>query len=54
MTKIYAQNAVILARQIVADCATRMITRNGMIDFLVANLRTNRGATAVRIDFQPR
>ena len=52
MTKIYAQNAVILARQIVADCATQMIMRNGMIDFLAANLRTKHGATAVHINFK--
>ena len=52
MTKIYAQNAVILARQSVADCATQTITGNGMIDFLAANLRTKHGATAVYINFK--
>ena len=52
--KIYAENAAISMRQSVADCATQMITRNGMIDFLAADLRTKHGATAVHIDFQPR
>ena len=52
MMKIYAQNAAISMRQSVADCATQMITRNGMIDFLAANLRTKHGATAVHINFK--